>query len=282
MPGPVITLLSDFGLSDSYVGAMKGVISSICPEASIVDITHEVPPQDLLQGAFLLSTAWHFFPAGTVHVAVVDPGVGTERKPLLVRSRDHFFLAPDNGILSLVLPGEDAGAVPFQAYQSAVPPGVEAFALTNSAYWLHPVSNTFHGRDIFAPVAANLLLGAVPADMGERVEEMVRLAVPKPLWQDGCLTGYVLHLDRFGNIVTNIVMQDIIMMRDIAEMSGGIEIEVGQRKISRFSNTYGDTNELTALIGGQGYLEVALPNGNAALELGVQVQDRVVVRGLSP
>lgn len=276
MPGPVITLLSDFGLSDSYVGAMKGVISSICPGASIVDITHEAPPQDVLQGAFLLSTAWRFFPSGTVHVAVVDPGVGTERKPLLVRVSDHFFLAPDNGILSLVLPGEDAATAPFQPHQAAVPPGVEAFALTNSAYWLHPVSNTFHGRDIFAPVAANLLLGIAPVDMGERVEEMVRLAVPQPLWQDGLLTGYVLSVDRFGNIVTNIVMQDI------AEMSGGIEVEVGKRKISRFSNTYGDTNELTALIGGQGYLEVALPNGNAALELGVRVQDRVVVRGLSP
>ena len=276
MPGPVITLLSDFGLSDSYVGAMKGVISSICPGANVVDITHEAPPQDVLQGAFLLSTAWQFFPSGTVHVAVVDPGVGTERKPLLVRASDHFFLAPDNGILSMVLPGEEDGAAPFQPYQAAVPQGVEAFALTNSAYWLHPVSNTFHGRDIFAPVAANLLLGAEPSDMGERVGEMVRLAAPKPLWQDGFLTGYVLHLDRFGNIVTNIVMQDI------AEMSSGIEVEVGDRKIRRFSNTYGDTNELTALIGGQGYLEVALPNGNAALELGVRVQDRVVVRGLSP
>ena len=276
MPGPVITLLSDFGLSDSYVGAMKGVISTICPAASVVDITHEVPPQDLLQGAFLLSTAWHFFPSGTVHVAVVDPGVGTERKPLLVRARDHFFIAPDNGILSLVLSVENAGVAPFQAYQAAVPQGVEAFALTNSAYWLHPVSNTFHGRDIFVPTAANLLLGAAPDDMGERVEKMVRLAVPKPQWQDGSLTGYVLHVDRFGNIVTNIVM------RDIAEMSGGIEVEIGKRKISRFSNTYGDTSELTALIGGQGYLEVALPNGNAALELGVRVQDRVVVRSLSP
>lgn len=276
MPGPVITLLSDFGLSDSYVGAMKGVISSICPEARVVDITHEAPPQDVLQGAFLLSTAWHFFPSGTVHVSVVDPGVGTERKPLLVRVNDHFFLAPDNGILSLVLPAENAATAPFQPYQAAVSPGVEAFALTNSAYWLHPVSNTFHGRDIFAPVAANLLLGIAPVDMGERVEEMVRLAVPQPSWQDGFLTGYVLHLDRFGNVVTNIVM------RDIAEVSDGIEIEVGKRKISRFSNTYGDTNELTALIGGQGYLEVALPNGNAALELGVRVQDRVVVRGLSP
>ena len=276
MPGPVITLLSDFGLSDSYVGAMKGVISSICPGASLVDITHEVPPQDLLQGAFLLSTAWHFFPSGTVHVAVVDPGVGTERKPLLVRARDHFFLAPDNGILSLVLPDEDVGAVPFQAYQAAIPRGVEAFALTNSAYWRHPVSNTFHGRDIFVPAAANLLLGAAPGDMGERVEKMVRLAVPRPLWENGFLTGYVLHVDRFGNIVTNIVLQDI------AEMSGGIEIEVGKSKISRFSDTYSEANELTALIGGQGYLEVALPNGNAALELGVRAQDRVVVRGLSP
>ncbi len=276
MPGPVITLLSDFGLSDSYVGAMKGVIYSICPGASIVDITHEVPPQDLLQGAFLLSAAWRFFPSGTVHVAVVDPGVGTERKPLLVRARDHFFLAPDNGLLSLVLPAEDAEIAPFQPYQAAISPGVEAFALTNSAYWLHPVSNTFHGRDIFVPAAANLLLGAAPGDMGERVEKMVRLAVPKPQWQDGSLNGYVLHLDRFGNIVTNIVMQDI------ADMSGGIEIEVGNRKISRFSATYGQTNELTALIGGQGYLEVALPNGNAALELGVRVQDRVAVRGLSP
>ena len=276
MPGPVITLLSDFGLSDSYVGSMKGVIYGICPEANVVDITHDVPPQDVLQGAFLLSTAWRFFPSGTVHVAVVDPGVGTERKPLLVRTGGHFFLAPDNGILSLVVPEENAEATPFQSYQAAVPPGVEAFALTNPAYWLHPVSNTFHGRDVFAPVAANLLLGAVPADMGERVEEMVRLAVPRPMWKDGFLTGYVLHLDRFGNVVTNIVM------RDIEEMSGGIEIEVGNRKIARFSKNYGEASGLTALIGSHGYLEAALPNGNAALELGVRVGDRVVVRGLSP
>ena len=277
MPGPVITLLSDFGLSDSYVGAMKGVISSICPGASIVDITHEVPPQDLLQGAFLLSTAWHFFPSGTVHVAVVDPGVGTERKPLLVTGAGPLLPgARQRYPQSWFMPGENAGIAPFQAYQAAIPQGVEAFALTNSAYWRHPVSNTFHGRDIFVPAAANLLLGVAPGDMGERVEEMVRLAVPQPLWEDGFLTGYVLHVDRFGNIVTNIVMQDI------AEMSGGIEIEVGKRKISRFSATYGEAGELTALIGGHGYLEVALPNGNAALELGVRAQDRVVVRGISP
>ena len=120
------------------------------------------------------------------------------------------------------------------------------------------------------------MLGVAPVDVGERVEEMVRLAVPRPMWQDEFLTGYVLSVDRFGNVVTNIVM------RDIAEMSGGIEVEVGGIKISRFSSTYGDTDELTALIGGQGYLEVALPNGNAALELGVRVQDKVVVRRLSP
>ena len=224
MPGLVITLLTDFGLADSYVGAMKGVVLGINPQANLVDLTHDVSPQNVLQGAFLLGTAWPYFPDGTIHLAVVDPGVGTERRALLLEGHGHLFLAPDNGILSFVLPQEETGTSPFQPYLARVPEGFRAYALTDPRYWRHPVSDTFHGRDIFAPVAAHLSLGLAAEEVGEPVDSLIRLAIPVPQWQGDRLLGHVLHIDRFGNVVTSVPAEVLAGGRE------GVEVEAGERR----------------------------------------------------
>ena len=271
MPGHLITLLTDFGNADAYVGVMKGVILGIDPSATVVDLTHDVPPQDILQGAFLLGTAWQAFPAGTIHVAVVDPGVGTDRRALLVQGGGHTFLAPDNGLLSFVLPRDEGKGDPFQPYTGQVPKGYTAHSLTNQRYWRHPVSTTFHGRDIFAPVAAHLSTG-VPADeLGEGVTTLVRLAVTEPRWNREELAGLVMHIDRFGNVVTSIPE---------ALTNGGqvLTIELGGQSIQGLVATYGAGVGLVALIGSNGYLEIAVRDGRAAQLLGVKVGDEVRVR----
>jgi len=272
VPGPVITLLTDFGLADPYVGSMKGVVLGINPHAVLVDLTHCVPPQDVLQGAFLLGTAWRHFPSGTIHLAVVDPGVGTERKALLLRGRGHFFLAPDNGLLSFVLPREDAEVPPFHPYQGRVQHGFQAYALTNPRFWRHPVSDTFHGRDVFAPVAAHLSLGVAAEELGEPVEAVTRLAVPVPRWKENRLLGHVIHIDRFGNVVTNIPGEAV------SEGGSSIEVELKGTRVRGLASSYAASSGLAALIGSHWYLEVALPNGSAARSLGASVRDEVVVR----
>ncbi len=271
MSGPVITLLTDFGLADAYVGAMKGVVLRTNPQANLVDLTHDVPPQDVLQGAFLLGSAWSYFSPGTIHVAVVDPGVGTERRALLLEAHDHLFLAPDNGLLTFILPPEEAGSPPFQPYRALLPQGYRAHALTNSQLWRHPVSTTFHGRDVFAPVAGHLSLGLAPKDVGEPVDAVTRLAIPVPHWQAGKLAGHVLHIDRFGNVVTTLPEAALAG-------KGEVEVEVGGSKIRGLVRTYADANGLAALIGSHGYLEIALTNGSAAQALGVKVGDEVKVK----
>ena len=271
MPGHLITLLTDFGHADAYVGVMKGVILGIDPSATVVDLTHDVPPQDILEGAFLLGTAWHAFPAGTIHVAVVDPGVGTDRRALLVQGGGHTFLAPDNGLLSFVLPVDEGQDDPAQPYTGPVPEGYTAHALTNPRYWRHPVSKTFHGRDIFAPVAAHLSTG-VPADeLGEGVATLTRLAVAEPRWDREELIGRVVHIDRFGNVVTSIPE---------ALTNGGqvLTIELGGQSIQGLAATYGAGVGLVALIGSNGYLEIAVRDGTAAQLLGVKVGDEVRIR----
>ena len=271
MPGPAITLLTDFGLGDTYVGAMKGVLLGINPQTTLVDLTHDVRPQDILQGAFLLGTAWRYFPAGTIHVAVVDPGVGTERKALLLQGHGHAFLAPDNGLLSFVLPRDGVGPSAFHSYTSRVPQGFEAYALTNPRYWHHPVSATFHGRDVFAPVAAHLSLGVAAEDLGEPVDALARLAIPVPRWQGDRLVGHVLHIDRFGNVVTSMPAEAVPGGHD------GVEVEVRGTRVRGLTSTYAADEGLAALIGSHGYLEIALTNGSAAEVLGVSVGDEVTV-----
>ncbi|MDO8750092.1 MAG: SAM-dependent chlorinase/fluorinase [Dehalococcoidia bacterium] len=271
MFGPVITLLTDFGLSDAYVGTVKGVVLATNPQATLVDLTHDVPPQNVLQGAFLLGTAWRYFPAGTIHVAVVDPGVGTERRALLLEAHGHLFLAPDNGLLTFILPPANADAPPFQPYRALLPKGYRAFALTNQNYLRHPVSATFHGRDVFAPVAGHLSLGVSSQEFGEPVDAITRLAVPVPHWQAGKLVGHVLHTDRFGNVVTTVPEAALAGREDVV-------VEVAGTTVPGLVHTYADANGLAALIGSNGYLEIALTNGSAAQVLGVKVGDEVKVR----
>ena len=274
MPGHLITLLTDFGLADPYVGVMKGVILGINPSATLVDLTHDVLPQDVLQGAFLLGTSWRSFPPRTIHVAVVDPGVGSDRKALLVQGPEHAFLAPDNGLLSFVLPEEEVATLPFKPYVSPVPAGFSAYALTNPKYWRHPVSATFHGRDIFAPVAAYLSLDITPEELGEPVDTLTCLTLPVTQWQDDALAGYVLHIDRFGNVVTNVPEALLWQERQV------LTIEIGGRSIAWLSVTYATGKGLAALIGSHGNLEIAVTEGSAAQLLGAKVGDEVrVVRG---
>jgi S-adenosyl-L-methionine hydrolase (adenosine-forming) len=263
---PPIVLTTDFGFADPYVGVMKGVILNINPRAIIADLTHQVPPQNLRQAAFVLGSSFRFFPPNSIHVVVVDPGVGTERQAILLVTPDARFLAPDNGVLSRILsnyldeiPGGNPGIVP-------VPRNCVAYQLTNPQYWLHPVSNTFHGRDIFAPVAGHLSLGVPPDAIGQQVSELVWLPLPLPSYQSDGIHGEVIYADHFGNLITNIP-------GDKLAGAGKVLVQIKGRRITRLSQTFHsggiptDSN-LLALIGSHGYLEIAVRDGSAALALG--------------
>ncbi len=270
-PRPIIALLTDFGLADPYVGAMKGVVLSLNPDAVLVDISHQVRPQAVEQGAFLLEQAYPYFPPWTVFVAVVDPGVGTARRALALRTPRAFLVGPDNGLLSAALPEavrEQAGEGPAAV---TLPEGYIAVAIENERYFRHPVSSTFHGRDIFAPSAAYLSLGTPLESLGPVVTEVVALppfrARPRP---DGALAGKVVHVDRFGNLVTNIRSRDL--------PGGHIEVEVCGRRVPGLVRTYAEAEGLCALIGSAGYLEIALPMGSAAEALGADIGAQLVAR----
>jgi S-adenosylmethionine hydrolase len=273
-PAGIITLTTDFGLEDHYVGAMKGVVLGINPRAALVDVSHHVPPQDVLHGAYLLSRAVPHFPVGTVHVAVVDPSVGTDRRALLVQTGRESFVLPDNGLLTLVLAGAGLGtdadpSTPFLAPRLApLPRGWRAVALTNPRYWRHPVSRTFHGRDIFAPVAAHLSLGVPPQELGEPVETAMALHVPPVARSEGTVVGHVVHVDRFGNLITTV---------PLAEVHPEALVRVAGQTIHGLSSTYGAGRGLMALGDSEGYLEIAVQNGNAARTLGCGVGAPVTV-----
>ena len=266
MPASVITLTTDFGVTDTFVGTMKGVILSINPQAAIVDITHDVPPQDILAGAFAFESARSYFPPGAIHMLVVDPGVGTARRPLLVVGPNAYFVCPDNGVLTYcytqagfpVPDGSKTTAGPI-----ALPSGWRAYHLTKPQFWRHPVSNTFHGRDIFAPVAAYLSRGVPPESMGPLVNTVMTLPLPKPREIAGKLVGVVLHIDRFGNLVTNITAEAL------AHLNGRILVEVRGKEVHGLSGSYQEGKPLAALIGSHGYLEIAAANSSAAHLLGL-------------
>ncbi len=254
----VITLLTDFGLRDNFVGAMKGVILSINPGVTIVDITHEVPPQDVLAAAFLLDTAWPYFPPGSIHVAVVDPGVGTARRAIAVETSRAVFLAPDNGLLTPVLRSGDVRRI---------------VSLTNPRYWLPQVSSTFHGRDIFAPVAAHLSLGVPLEELGVAVDDPVLLDWPCPSkLPDGTIVGHILHIDRFGNLITDIKAEDL---------GKEVVIRVAGKTIHGLKKTFADVaiGEPVAYIGSTGRLEIAIRQGNAALTFNLRRGDEIYVEG---
>ena len=272
MAPSLITITTDFGTADPYVGVMKGVILGINPRATIVDMTHQIVPQDIGGAAFLLGTAYRDFPEATVHIIVVDPGVGSTRMPLLLGTGSALFVAPDNGVLSYVLRDGGASAPPdappFAPHRVPVPTGWQAYALTNTRYWLHPLSHTFHGRDIFAPVAAHLSLGVSPHEVGTPMAGVVTLAIPQPKQQGNALVGHVLHADGFGNLITNI---------PASAVGENAVIEVSGQRIDELSPSYAEGPDLLAIIGSHGYLEVSVRNGSAAELLGAKVGHEVAV-----
>jgi S-adenosylmethionine hydrolase len=271
--GAVITLTTDFGLADAYVAAMKGVVLGINPDATLVDICHTVQPRNIPQAAFVLSTACEFFPPRTVHLVVVDPGVGTERRAVILRTPHADFVAPDNGILSYIIQPYASGQPDGGRQHLAARSGCQAVAITRPRFWRSPVSPTFHGRDIFAPVAAHLSLGTPLSEFGEIVDSLTVLPVPRPRSEpDGTLVGNILHIDNFGNLITS------LKSRDLPPEAASITVEVSDKEIRGLSHTYGTGEGLLALIGSSDHLEIALKDGNAAAFLHAQVGDVVRIR----
>jgi len=268
----IITLTTDFGLTDAYVAAMKGVILSLNPEAKLVDICHSIKPQSISQAAFVLSTVYQFFPERTIHLVVVDPGVGTERKTVILRTPLADFVAPDNGVLSCVIQQFSVDPPDVNRRQIELAPELQAVAITKPEFWRSPVSSTFHGRDIFAPVAARLSLGSPPEDFGEAITSLVILPASTPSQEADTLTGHVIHIDNFGNLITN------IRSTDLPQEHRPVAIEVGNKLISGLSRTYAEGEGLLALIGSSGYLEISLKNGDARAFLGVEVGSEVKIR----
>lgn len=251
MSTPLITLLTDFGLTDHYVGAMKGVICGICPPARIVDITHSVPAYGIAEAAYLLSHAAPCFPAGTIHVVVVDPGVGSARRPVLVQAGGQYFIGPDNGLFRGV-----------------------ARHLTDARYFRHPVSRTFHGRDIFAPVAAHLASGVPAEEFGPLLESCAPWALAGPeRVADDEWTGTVLHVDHFGNIVTNLSAAEFRRFR----------LHLGVHSIEDFAMNYADAPAGPFLIAGSGgYWEISANQASAAELLNARAGQTVRLRLLVP
>jgi S-adenosylmethionine hydrolase len=254
MPKPIITLTTDFGTSDHYAGTMRGVILGIAPTAHIVDISHGVQPFEITDGAFTIAQAYPYFPKKTIHIVVVDPGVGSTRRPLLAEMGGQYFIAPDNGVLSMIVARESARG------------RVKVRHITSERYFLKPLSRTFHGRDVFAPVAAHLASGVAPAKFGQRIEDHLELTFQQPsrtgrrAW-----TGSILKVDRFGNLITNLQVDEF---PDIKTRAFGLK--AGLQTVSRFALTFAECppGELFVLVGSSGYLEVATNQGSAAKALG--------------
>lgn len=257
MARPIITLTTDFGQRDQFVGAMKGVIARIQPQANIVDISHEITPFEIPEAAFVLAEAYRYFPPKTVHVVVVDPGVGTSRRPILLEAARQYFVAPDNGVLSMIYSREKH----------------KVREATAEKFFLKPVSHTFHGRDIFAPVAAHLAKGIPPARFGKLIRDYLRSSFDKPVrtgkrfW-----TGNILKIDRFGNLITNFHISEFEPVKERP-----FELVIGPRKIFHLARNYAECGfgELFLIVGSSGYLEVATHQGSAAKLIGCAVGTQV-------
>jgi S-adenosyl-L-methionine hydrolase (adenosine-forming) len=249
---PIITLTTDYGTGDHLVGVMKGVILSINPEVQVVDITHSVIAHDILDAALTIGEAYKYFPPKTIHVVVVDPGVGTQRRPILVAADQHYFVAPDNGVLSSVYDQTEA---------------LYVWHIISEHYFRQPVSNTFHGRDVFAPAAAWLAKSWQTSAFGEPITDFVRFAIPKPKASGNTLKGMVLRVDRFGNLVTNVTVSDV---PQIASVDGPVKISVGNGHVTKIVQNFaqGSNGEPFGLIGSSGYLEISVNKGNASRVLG--------------
>ncbi|MGA2509717.1 MAG: SAM-dependent chlorinase/fluorinase [Candidatus Acidiferrales bacterium] len=253
MARPIITLTTDYGTNDHLVGVMKGVILSINPEVQIVDITHGVLAHDILDGALTIGQAYKYFPPKTIHVVVVDPGVGTQRRPVLVAADQHYMIAPDNGVLSSVYDQSEA---------------LYVWNIISEHYFRQPVSRTFHGRDIFAPVAAWLSKSWQTSAFGEAITDFVRFAIPKPKATGNTVKGIVLRVDHFGNAVTNVTAADVPAL---ATADGKFTIRAGNAVVSKVVPTFaeGANGEAVGIIGSSGYLEISVNKASAARTLGI-------------
>lgn len=256
MARPVIALLTDFGSRDHYVGALKGVALGICPDVTLVDITHDLPPHDVLAGALELAACYRFFPAGTIFLVVVDPGVGSGRRGIAAEAGEFKFVAPDNGVLTVV-------------FEETAPK--RTVELTERRYARPTVSRTFEGRDRFAPAAAWLAKGIELSALGRPAGSVHRIELPRPRIDEGSVIGEVLRVDRFGNLVTNIDRKTFERIAS-AETRGSLEIQIGRHQIGKVVSTYADVapGELCALVGSSDHLEIAANGSSAAsvLELG--------------
>jgi S-adenosyl-L-methionine hydrolase (adenosine-forming) len=267
----IVTLLTDFGLSDAFTGIMKGVVLSRAPGAQLVDITHLVPPGQIVAGAFLLESAWRFFPTGSVHLAVVDPGVGSSRRRVALEAEGHYFVGPDNGLLSCALPeATRPQRRPDEAYRAqplTLPPSVKGVAIEPTDR--EGLSATFEGRDVFAPAAGHLASGGRLSDLGSALDQVLALSLFRaPRSEDGVLRGIVLHIDSFGNAITDLAGIDL---------PRPCVVEVAGRRLE-LRRTYAESEGVCALVSSAGRVEVAMPNGNAARDLRLAPGTQVNVR----
>lgn len=261
----VISLLTDFGIRDGNVGVMKGVIWGLAPDVQIADLSHTIEPQNIMAGILVLGRSTPYFPKGSIHIAVVDPGVGTARRPIAARLGDQYFVGPDNGLMTRMLELAEADKKPVQIVHA-----------NNKDYWLKNISHVFHGRDIFSPVAAHLANGVALTDLGTEIHDPVRFAIPKPERKGDTWYGRVIHIDYFGNVATNIRVEDLDNFGDIC-------IQLAGTKICGMVKTFGErpVGELITLYGSTGDLIVSVVNGNAAARLGVKIGDPVEVTPLN-
>ena len=271
---PIITLTTDFGASDAYVAAMKGVILSICENATIVDVSHEIERHNIAEAAYVLASASTYYPASTVHVAVVDPGVGSSRRPLVLQTPRGTYVSPDNGTLTHILNGFGAFITDTESDMAPrmvkVSEGCRAFHLDKPEYWLPNVTRTFHGRDIFAPTAAHLANGVPASELGSSVNSMVCMPTPSFHSTENTTTGFVIHIDTYGNLITNIPPEAI---QDNPEM------RISDRVIVGLSESYADAEgDLLAIIGSRNTLEIAVGEEDAQTLLNASIGDRVVVQ----
>ena len=262
----IITLLTDFGTDDEYVGLMKGVILSINPRATIVDLTHQISRQDIVQAAFAIHSGYHFFPEGTVHLIVVDPGVGTDRGLLALKLKNHIFIAPDNGVLTLLLREENVSSLNL---------------ITNSVYFRRPVSQTFHGRDVIAPVGAHITKGLEVNELGPKMDLKKAICLDSlgaRRTEKGEIKGQVVVIDHFGNMITNIKSEQLTECLS-ADSRHAIRIKIGSTVIRGLSDSYAGarSNSPLALVGSRGYLEIAINKGSAAQCLNAAKGDTVRV-----
>jgi len=259
-PCGVVTLTTDFGLEDSYVGTMKGVALRIFPEIRVVDITHQVTSQDVLEASLVLESAYRYFPTGSVHMAVVDPGVGTDRRPILVVGEEHYFVGPDNGSFTRVLSSETITAV---------------YAIENPKLMLADISHTFHGRDVFAPAAAFVARGVAPEEFGSPVSDPVRVPLPEPKSYPDQIIGEVLYIDSFGNVITNVTKA---LFQGIAR-DQPIRVQINGKTINGIERSYSTKvpGGVMALFGSSGLLEVAVAGGRADRRIGTGKGDTVLI-----